>query len=46
MNLPRDYLCCNVATHKSDEVNFHFASLDPTVTYPSRRQTTAFFFKG
>jgi hypothetical protein len=46
VNRPRDYLCYNPATHKSDEVLFFFASLDPKVTDPSRSQTTAFFFKG
>ncbi len=46
VNRPRDYLCHNPATNKSDEVLFSFASLDPTVTDPSRSHTTAFFFKG
>ena len=46
VNRPRDYLCYNPATHKSDEVLFSFASLDPTVADPSRSHTTAFFFKG
>lgn len=46
VNRPRDYLCYNPATHKSDEVLFSFASLDPRATDPSRSHTTAFFFKG
>ena len=46
VNRPRDYLCYNPATHKSDEVLFSFAALDPTVIDPSRSHTTAFFFKG
>lgn len=46
VNRPRDYLCYNPATRKSDEVLFSFASLDPRVTDPSRSHTTASFFKG
>lgn len=46
VNRPRDYLCYNPATHKSDEILFSFALLDPTVTDPSRSHTTASFFKG
>ena len=34
VNRPRDYLCYNPATHKSDEVLFTFAALDATVTTP------------
>ncbi len=46
VNRPRDYLCYNPATHKSDEVLFTFAALDPTVTAPARSQTNAFYSKG
>ena len=46
VNRPRDYLCYNPATHKSDEILFSFALLDPTATDPSRSHTTASFFKG
>ena len=35
VNRPRDYLCFNAATGKTDEVVFTFASLDPTDTDPS-----------
>jgi len=46
VNRPRDYLCYNPATSKSDEVLFTFAALDPTVTDPSVSQTNAFYIKG
>ena len=46
VNSPRDYLCSNPATRKSDEVLFTFAALDATVADPSRSQTNAFFIKG
>jgi hypothetical protein len=46
VNRPRDYLCYNSATRKSDEVLFTFAALDPTVTDPSVSQTNAFFIQG
>ena len=46
MNRPRDYLCYNPATSKSDEVLFTFAALDVTVTDPSVSQTNAFYIKG
>jgi hypothetical protein len=46
VNRPRDYLCYNPATNKSDEVLFSFALLDPTPTDPSRSHTTATYFKG
>jgi hypothetical protein len=46
VNKPRDYLCFNPATRKSDEVLFTFAALDATVTDPSRSQTNAFYIKG
>lgn len=45
-NRPRDYLCYNPATSKSDEVLFTFAALDATVTDPSVSQTNAFYIKG
>jgi hypothetical protein len=46
VNRPRDYLCSNPATNKTDEVLFTFAALDPTVTDPSVSQTNAFYIKG
>jgi hypothetical protein len=46
VNRPRDYLCRNAATGKTDEVYFTFAALDPTATDPSRSQTNAFYVKG
>jgi len=46
VNRPRDYLCYNPATRKSDEVLFTFAALDPTVTDPSHSQTNAFYIQG
>jgi hypothetical protein len=46
VNRPRDYLCFNPATSKSDEVLFTFAALDKTVTDPSVSQTNAFYIKG
>ena len=46
VNRPRDYLCYNPATRKSDEVLFTFALLDATVTDPSHSQTNAFYIRG
>jgi hypothetical protein len=46
VNRPRDYLCYNPATRKSDEILFTFAAVDPTVTDPSRSQSNAFYIKG
>ena len=46
VNSPRDYLCYNPATSKSDEVLFTFAALDPTVTDSSVSQTNAFYIQG
>ena len=46
VNKPRDYLCYNPATKKTDEVFFTFAALDPTATDPSVSQTNAFYIKG
>ena len=46
VNKPRDYLCHNPETRKTDEVLFTFAALDPTETDPSRSQANAFYIKG
>ena len=46
VNRPRDYLCFNPATSKTDEVLFTFAALDPTASDPSRSQTNAFYSPG
>jgi len=46
VNRPRDYLCYNPSTRKSDEVLFTFAALDATVTDPSVSQTNAFYIQG
>ena len=46
VNRPKDYLCRNAATGKTDEIYFTFAALDPTATDPSRSQTNAFYLKG
>jgi hypothetical protein len=46
VNRPRDYLCYNPATRKSDEVLFTFAALDATATDPSHSQTNAFSITG
>jgi hypothetical protein len=46
VNKPRDYLCYNPTTSKSDEVLFTFAALDATVTDPSVSQTNAFYIQG
>jgi hypothetical protein len=46
VNRPRDYLCYNPATSKSDEVLFTFAALDATATDPSVSQTNAFYIRG
>ena len=46
VNRPRDYLCYNPATSKSDEVLFTFAALDPTVTDSSVSQTNTFYIQG
>lgn len=46
VNKPKDYLCHNPATGKTDEVYFTFAALDPTASDPSRSQTNAFYVKG
>ena len=46
VNRPRDYLCYNPATSKSDEVLFTFAALDPTASDPSHSQTNAFYLQG
>ena len=46
VNKPKDYLCYNSATRKTDEVFFTFAALDPTATDPSISQTNAFYVGG
>ena len=46
VNRPRDYLCFNPSTRKSDEVLFTFAALDATVTDHSVSQTNAFYIRG
>jgi hypothetical protein len=46
VNKPRDYLCPNRATGKTDEIVFTFAALEPTASDPSRSQTNAYYFKG
>ena len=45
-NRPRDYLCYNPATSKSDEVLFTFAAIDATVTDSSVSQTNDFYIQG
>jgi hypothetical protein len=46
VNKPKDYLCTNPATNKTDEVYFTFAALDPTAIDASRSQTNGFYLKG
>ncbi|MEO6144790.1 MAG: hypothetical protein ABIP19_12495 [Dermatophilaceae bacterium] len=46
VNRPRDYLCYNPATRKSDEVLFTFAALDAKVSDPTVSQTNAFYIQG
>ena len=46
VNRPKDYLCYNPATRKTDEVYFTFAALDPTAADPSRSQSNAFYLEG
>jgi hypothetical protein len=46
VNKPRDYLCHNRATGKTDEIVFTFAALDPTRRDPSRSQSNAYYFRG
>ena len=46
VNKPRDYLCRNSATGKTDEIVFTFAALDPTANDPPRSQSNAYFFNG
>ena len=46
VNRPKDYLCANSATGKTDEVYFTFAALDPTPTDASRSQSNAFLISG
>ena len=46
VNRPKDYLCFNPATKKTDEVVFTFAALDPTAADPTVSQTNAFYLQG
>jgi hypothetical protein len=46
VNRPKDYLCYDPATRKTDEVYFTFAALDPRPADPSRSQTNGFSLKG
>ena len=46
VNKPRDYLCHNRATGKTDEVVFTFAALDPTPSNPARSQSNAYHVNG
>jgi len=46
VNKPRDYLCRNASTGKTEEIYFTFAALDPRAGDPSRSQTNAFRVRG
>lgn len=46
VNKPRDYLCHNRATGKTDEIVFTFAALDPTPSDPARSQSNAYYLRG
>jgi hypothetical protein len=46
VNRPKDYLCHNAATGKTDEVWFTFAALDVTASNANRSQTNGFYVKG
>ena len=46
VNKPKDYFCVNPVTHKTDEIYFTFAALDPTATDPSHSQSNAFLVNG
>jgi len=46
VNRPKDYLCHDPATGKTNEVYFTFSALDPTATDPSRSQSNAFYVRG
>jgi hypothetical protein len=46
VNKPRDYLCRNRATGKTDEIVFTFAALDPTAAHPARSQSNAYRVNG
>jgi len=46
VNKPRDYLCRNRATGKTDEIVFTFAALDPSRRDPARSQSNAYYFGG
>ena len=46
VNKPRDYLCHNRATGRTDEVVFTFAALDPTPSNPARSQSNVYHVNG
>jgi hypothetical protein len=46
VNKPRDFLCYNPETDRTDEVLFTFAALDPTATDSALSQTNAFYLEG
>jgi hypothetical protein len=46
VNKPKDYLCYDPATRKTDEIYFTFAALDPRPTDPSRSQSNGFYIEG
>jgi hypothetical protein len=46
VNKPRDYLCRNHATGKTEEIVFTFAALDPTARHPARSQANAYYLGG
>ena len=46
VNKPRDYLCHNYATGRTEEIVFTFAALDPTASHPARSHANAYYFSG
>lgn len=46
VNRPKNYFCTNPVTHKTDQIYFTFAALDPTAVDPSRSQSNAFLVRG
>jgi len=42
VNKPRDYVCRNRRTGRTDEIVFTFAALDPTAAHPARSQSNAY----
>lgn len=46
VNKPRDYICTNRSTGKTNEIWFTFAALDPKASDPSRSQTNAYLGNG